>query len=270
MSVTMLDGPVRTRLLSVWGSSASIDVRDTHATDAAVDAAWDSVRAEFLRIDRVFTTASEDSVVSQLRRGGRQVVTDEVAGVIDRCLEARGITQGAFDPWAVPGGFDPSGLLKGWVADRCARILRQHGFREFSIDVAGDLVCRGSVCGAGWPIGLAHPDDPLSVIAVVDIVDAAIATSGLAQRGAHIVDPRTGELARGARQATVIGPDGAIADALATALVVEGLEGARWFVHLPEWSGCVVVEDTVTFWGPAFRVDAAALSPAPAGDKGRT
>jgi thiamine biosynthesis lipoprotein ApbE len=51
----------------------------------------------------------------------------------------------------------------------------------------------------------------------------------------------------------VIGPDGAIADALATALMVDGIEGARWFAHLPQWSGAVVVDDTLTWWGPAFR-----------------
>ncbi len=176
MTTALLAGTVRTRLEHVWSTVVTLDVRDEHATDAGVDAAWQSVVAELHRIDRVFSTFRDDSAISRLRRGGTQVVADDVAEVIDRCLEARRLTDGAFDPWAAPGGFDPSGLVKGWAADRCADIVRQHGFRSFTIDAAGDLACRGSVPGAtdhlGWPIGIAHPDDPLAVAAVVDVRDA--------------------------------------------------------------------------------------------------
>jgi thiamine biosynthesis lipoprotein len=256
VTATLLPGALRTRAEHVWSTVVTLDVRDEDATDAGVDAAWASVVAELHRVDRVFSTFRDDSVVSMLRRGGQHVVADDVAEVIDRCLEARRLTDGAFDPWAAPGGFDPSGLVKGWTADRCADIVRQHGFRSFTIDAAGDLACRGGVpglaAGRGWPIGITHPDDPMAVAAVVDVRDASIATSGISQRGEHVLDPRTREAARGARQATVIGTDGALADALATALLVSGRDGARWFAALPGWSAYVVDGGTTTAWGPAF------------------
>ncbi len=252
MTATLLPGTVRTRVEHVWGTVVSIDVRDADTTDIAVDAAWESVRAELHRIDAVFSTFRPDSVIARLRGGGTHVVAEDVAEVIDRCLEARRTTGGLFDPWKAPGGFDPSGLVKGWAADRCADILRQHGLRSVSVDAAGDLSCRGLVDGRPWPIGIAHPDDPASVISVVDVVDASVATSGTSQRGEHVVDPRTGAAARGARQATVVGPDGALADAYATALVVSGVSGASWFTALPGWSAYVVDGDTGTAWGPAF------------------
>ena len=50
----------------------------------------------------------------------------------------------------------------------------------------------------------------------------------------------------------MVGPDGAMADALATALVVAGVDGARWFAALPGWSAYVVDGDQATSWGPAF------------------
>jgi len=254
MSAVLLEGTLRSRLEHVWGTVVSIDVRDAGTTDAIVDAAWESVRAELHRIDAVFSTFKSDSVISRLRTGGTHVIADDVADVIDRCLEARLATGGSFDPWQVDGGFDPSGLVKGWAADRCAAILAQHGLRSFTVDAAGDLVCRGSAGAghAGWPIGIAHPDDPQAVAAVVEIRDGAIATSGTSQRGEHVTDPRTGTPARGARQATVVGPDGALADAYATALVVSGVSGARWFTALPGWSAYVIEGDTATAWGPAF------------------
>ena len=253
-STTLLPGPLRSRLEHVWGTVVSIDVRDPGTSDDAVDAAWASVRAELHRIDEVFSTFRADSVISRLRAGGTHVIADDVADVIDRCLEARLATAGAFDPWHVSGGFDPSGLVKGWAADRCARILQQHGLRSFTVDAAGDLVCRGAAGEGhgGWPIGIAHPDDPQSVVAVVEIRDGAIATSGTSQRGEHVTDPRTGSAARGARQATVVGPDGGLADAYATALVVSGVSGASWFTSLPGWSAYVIEGDTATAWGPAF------------------
>ena len=177
MSASLLPGTVRSRVEHVWGTVVSIDVRDPDTTDAVVDAAWESVRAELHRIDAVFSTFRDDSVVSRLRNGGTHVVADDVSDVIDRCLEARRATGGAFDPWQVAGGFDPSGLVKGWAADRCARILHRHGLRSFSVDAAGDLACRGSAGPGhdGWPIGIAHPDDPQAVVAVVDVRDAAVA-----------------------------------------------------------------------------------------------
>ena len=263
MTATLLPGPLRTRVEHVWGTVVSLDVRDADTTDTAVDAAWESVRAELHRIDAVFSTFRADSVVSRLRAGGTHLVADDVAEVIDRCLEARHATRGAFDPWQAAGGFDPSGLVKGWAADRCAQILHQHGLRSFSVDAAGDLACRGTAGGAtrGWPIGIAHPDDSTAVVAVVDVLDGAIATSGTSQRGEHVLDPLTGGPARGARQATVVGPDGALADAYATALVVTGVSGATWFTALPGWSAYVVEGDTATAWGPAFDDSARGLEP---------
>lgn len=256
MRVGLLPGTVHTRSEHVWGTVVTLDVRDTDATAATVDAAWESVRAELHRIDAVFSTFRDDSVISRLRAGGTHVVADDVAEVVDRCLEVRMATDGSFDPWKAEGGFDPSGLVKGWAADRCAEIVRRHGFRTFSVDAAGDLACRGSIADAdgwaGWPIGIAHPDDPTAIVAVVDVRDGAIATSGTSQRGEHVVDPASGGAAQGARQATVVGPDGAMADALATALVVAGVDGARWFAALPGWSAYVVDGDQATSWGPAF------------------
>jgi thiamine biosynthesis lipoprotein len=263
VTATLLPGPLRTRVEHVWGTVVSIDVRDPDTTDAAVDAAWESVRGELHRIDAVFSTFRPDSVVSRLRAGGTHLVADDVAEVVDRCLEARNTTHGAFDPWQAVGGFDPSGLVKGWAADRSAQILHQHGLRSFSVDAAGDLACRGSATGSthGWPIGISHPDDPQAVVAVVDVLDGAIATSGTSQRGEHVIDPLTGAPARGARQATVVGPDGALADAFATALVVTGVSGVTWFTTLPGWSAYVIEGDTATAWGPAFDDTARGLEP---------
>ncbi len=223
--------------------AVTLQVRDEGLHPSVVSAAWDAVHDELDRISRAFSTTDPDSAVSQLRDGATLLVDDGVATVIDRCLEARALTAGAFDPWSLPGGFDPSGLLHGWTAEVCAAVLRRHGLRRFSVDVAGDLVCRGEI----WRVPVPHPADAARTVAQVQVRDGAMATS----RAADVVDPTTGRQATGCLQATVVGPDPALADALATALVVRGVEGSRWFAQLPGWSACVVVGDELAWWGDA-------------------
>ena len=62
---------------------------------------------------------------------------------------------------------------------------------------------------------------------VVTLTQGAIATSGAAARGAHIVDPRTGESISRSGSTTVIGPDLLWADVWATAAWVDPERAAR-------------------------------------------
>ncbi|HET7900605.1 MAG TPA: FAD:protein FMN transferase [Candidatus Nanopelagicales bacterium] len=223
--------------------AVTLQVRDEQVAPQLLADAWDAVHDELDRISRAFSVSRPDSAVAQLRAGATLLVDDGVATVIDRCLEARTLTGGAFDPWALDGGFDPSGLLHGWTAEVCADVLRRYGLRRFCVDVSGDLLCRGEV----WRVAVTHPDDALRSVATLEACDAAVATS----RWDAVVDPRSGLRASGARQATVVGPDAVLADALATALVVDGVEGSRWFASLPEWSACLVDGDELAWWGSA-------------------
>ncbi len=46
---------------------------------------------------------------------------------------------------------------------------------------------------------------------------------------AHIHDPLNGLIAIGAKSATVVGPEGWLCDAMATAVMVAGQDSAKWF-----------------------------------------
>jgi thiamine biosynthesis lipoprotein len=178
----------------------------------------------------------------------------DVIEVANLCAVARELTDGAFDPWSVPGGFDPSGYVKGWAADKCADIAQEHGAQHVQVNCAGDLAVRGGFIDSGvvkpWSIGISNPDNTQEVAHVVEVFDGAIATSGDYERGAHIYDPYTKMIAIGARSASVIGPDAGLCDALATALMVAGKDGAKWF-GLPElasYSAWVVNRNENTAW----------------------
>jgi thiamine biosynthesis lipoprotein len=243
--------------IEVWGTVLFVDAAtDDGVDEGALQLGIDRVREFALHVDEVFSTYKPDSVISKLRRREMSIesASNEVEDVWNRCTAAREITQGAFDPWAVDGGFDPSGLVKGWAADKCAEIMLESGAKHLQINAAGDLSLRGGHFDGQkvvpWSIGVVNPENRQEIVHVFNILDGSIATSGTYERGAHILDPHTGLIAIGARSATVIGPDGALADALATALMVEGRDGAIWFSHpdLAEYSAWVVDRHEDVAW----------------------
>ena len=184
------------------------------------------------QVDEIFSTYIPSSEVSKLR--SNQIQIEDCHPMLNQvwhlCLRARELTDGAFDPWAVPGGFDPSGYVKGWAADQICNQLQAAGAKHIQVNAGGDISLRGgSDAQTTWQIGVAHPEKPDQISKIFQITDGAIATSGTAERGNHIIDPQTKTIAVGARSATVVGADAGLADALATALVVAGRDGASWF-----------------------------------------
>ena len=240
--------------IEVWGTVVFIDV----TSDIDIEPAITTVKQYVQKVDELFSTYKESSIISQLRRGEIEIehCPPEVIEVWNLCVFVKELTEGAFDPWAVTGGFDPSGLVKGWAADNCAEILLAAGADHIQVNAAGDLALRGGfTTGQPWSIGVVNPDNRLEILQTFEISDGAIATSGTYERGAHINDPHTGMIAIGAKSATVIGPIGAIADALATALMVAGRDGAVWFTtpELSEYSAWVIDRHKKVAWsiGPA-------------------
>ena len=242
--------------IEVWGTVLFVDASSPSVNELALQKGMDSLREFVFHVDEVFSTYKGNSIISKLRRKEIHIeeVSEEVRDVWNRCIEARDLTDGAFNPWSVEGGFDPSGLVKGWAADRCSEILQEAGAKHIQINAAGDLsLCGGYFDGenvAPWSIGVVNPQKRQEILQVFEIMDGAIATSGMYERGAHILDPHSGLIAIGARSATVIGPDGGLADALATALMVEGRDGAIWFSQpeLSQYSAWVIDRNEDISW----------------------
>jgi thiamine biosynthesis lipoprotein len=237
----------------VWGTVVGLDVRG-EGLDGRVDAAFDDVEAFLREVDADFSTYRADSAITLLRNGilPPHRVPAAVRGVLDGCDRARAISRGAFDPWAVPGGLDPSGYVKGWAAERAAELLAAAGLDNVCVNASGDIACCGEQApGEPWTVGVLDPRDTTRVVHVVEVRDGAVATSGLYERGAHVVDPATGRREVRCDSATVVGPDAGLADALATAALVAGEDAASWFAELPGWSLLLVRGDELLGLGPA-------------------
>jgi thiamine biosynthesis lipoprotein len=224
----------------IMGLPISIHVRGPQAGGPAAADAARAVFASLRRDDALFSTYKPDSQVSQLRRGelpdGRW--DPLLRTVVELCECARADTDGYFDARVGGPGFDPSGLVKGWAVERAAGHLSSVPDLDYCLNAGGDVAVRGR-----WRVGIENPSRPRELIAAVDRDGGAVATSGSAHRGIHIVDPRTGEPATGLRAATVIGPSLTWADVYATAAVARGPAAVSWLDALPGYEALLVTAD---------------------------
>jgi thiamine biosynthesis lipoprotein len=105
-----------------------------------------------------------------------------------------------------------------------------------------------------WRIGVEDPADLRRLIAIVPVFTGAVATSGTAHRGQHVVDGRTGRPPTGVASVTVVAGSLTWADIDATAAFARGKDAARWLETRRGRSGLVVWADgTTTTVEPALR-----------------
>ncbi|MCD6339369.1 MAG: FAD:protein FMN transferase [Verrucomicrobia bacterium] len=135
----------------------------------------------------------------------------------------------------VPGmKLDFGGLAKGYAVDEAARAIRRRGLTRFLVAGAGDLRAGAPPPGSkGWRVNVPGPatlrtnsDSGVNL----SLVHCAAATSGdLFQyvviggvRYSHIVNPKTGLGLTDHSMVTVLAPECATADGLATSISVLG------------------------------------------------
>ncbi|MGW1674261.1 FAD:protein FMN transferase [Streptomyces sp. NPDC002324] len=229
----------------VMGTVFSFDVRG--GEPAAIRAALDEAVAGLHAVDEVFSTYREHSQISRLARGEVTIeeCAPEVGEVLDLCAEAERSSGGWFSA-TYEGRFDPTGLVKGWATERAARLLVEAGATGVNVNGGGDV----QLCGVPgperpWRVGVADPLRPGGLAAVVTAAGAdrlAVATSGTAERGTHIVDPRTGKSAvTDLVSVTVVAPRLTWADCWATAAFAMGSrEGLAWLESLDDTEALLI------------------------------
>lgn len=203
------------------GTVVSFHVEAPGTAEARVRNAIGEACVVLHRDDETFSTWKPASPMSRLRRGelALQDAPAEIGEVLALCETARSASGGWFDPYVLPGGVDPTGLVKGWSAERALGVLRDAGIATAMVNAGGDIACCGSPVGQGhWRIGVRHPWRSDALACVLE-VGQAVATSGEYERGRHLVDP-IGRKGLAPASATVTGPSLALCDAFATAVAV--------------------------------------------------
>jgi thiamine biosynthesis lipoprotein len=237
-----------TEVRDIMGMPIGIDVPGAGAVD--VEPAFDWL----CEADAIFSTYREDSEISRLDRGELTLgeCRPEVDEVLTACMALERETRGYFSVRPA-GRLDPSGYVKGWAVARAADRLAEAGARAFCINAGGDVVARGRPApDRPWRVGIRHPERPQELAAVLAVEDLAVATSGEYERGAHILDPHTGEPPTGLLSVTVVGPDLAVADAYATAAFAMGADGPAWTAGLAGYDALCITSDRRVLSTPGF------------------
>jgi thiamine biosynthesis lipoprotein len=150
-----------------------------------------------------------------------------------------------------PGMIMDLGGVKGYMTDRAADVVRKRGIQNAIIAVAGDIRVMGKrEDGSPWRIGVQHPREPGKVLAVLDLSDKYISTSGDYERYTiiqkkryhHIIDPRTGKPSKGVISVTLVGDRGSLVDPLAKAPFILGPEKGLKIVN-KAGAEAIIVDD---------------------------
>lgn len=134
---------------------------------------------------------------------------------------------------------DLNAIAKGYGVDIVFEFLSALGHENILVEIGGEIRCQGlNHHKEYWKVGI---DKPIletlpgtELQAIINIDNSALATSGDYRNYfiyddkiySHTVDPKTGyPIENGIASASVIAPNCMMADALATALMVMGIEG---------------------------------------------
>ena len=158
--MTAPPAPLTTHAEPVMGTVFSLTAVHGDLPPDAVQAALAAACRILHHCDALFSTWDPASPVSRFRRGEAALgqMPPEFTEVLRECRLAKEASGGWFDPWAMPGGFDPTGLVKGWATGRALEELRSAGLSGALINGGGDVAVFGSPAdGHRWRVGIRHP-----------------------------------------------------------------------------------------------------------------
>jgi thiamine biosynthesis lipoprotein len=206
-----------------------------------------------------FRASSDISQLAQLTPGEKLRVSEPVFACLQIAQRMEFVTRGAFSVTAaalknqptrplwslVPKefsvrcdsgqlAFDLGAIGKGFAVDRMAEILREWECPAFLLVAGGSSVLAGDApkAAAGWSCGLGDDNSPQRYW----LKNVSLSGSGLAVKGKHIFDPRTGLPAQRQNRAWALADTAAESDALSTAaMVLSEAETAEVVVKNPSW-----------------------------------
>ncbi|MFF2521094.1 FAD:protein FMN transferase [Streptomyces liangshanensis] len=245
------EGPRLRHVEESMGTVFSFDIRDVR-DEPRVRTALRAAVASLHRADAIFSTYRQDSEITRLARGELTAAdcAAEVGEVLALCAAAERESEGWFTT-RYAGGLDPTGLVKGWAVERAARTVAGAGAGAVCVNGGGDV----QLLGGPWRVGVADPLRPGVLALVVEAADdLGVATSGPAERGCHIIDPRTGEApVGGLASITVVCREGlTVADVRATAAYAMGGRARDWLEALPGTEAFAITADGSTWTTSGF------------------
>jgi len=144
------------------------------------------------------------------------------------------------------------GIGKGYAAEMAKEVMKKKGVASGIVNASGDLTTWGTQPdGKPWTVGIVHPDYKEYPFSYMNISDMAVATSGNYQKFvmidgkkySHTIDPHTGLPVRGIKSVTIISPNAEICDAMATPVMIMGIEHGLHLINQLKHVECLIIDD---------------------------
>ena len=147
------------------------------------------------------------------------------------------------------------GIGKGYAAERAKLVMKKSGIESGLVNASGDMTTWGLQPNSEpWTIGIADPNTKDKIFSYMNITDMAVATSGNYEkfimvngnRYSHTISPKTGLPIRGIKSVTIISPNAEIADAMATPVMIMGIQAGLNMINQIKNLEAVVIDDADT------------------------
>jgi thiamine biosynthesis lipoprotein len=233
------------------------DEERTYAAQAA-QAAFDLLDKLESHLSR-FRANSDIAQIAQLAPGEKMRLSEPAFACLEIANKMESATRGAFSAtatalqtqhslpqWSLLAEelsilcesgrlqFDLGAIGKGFALDRMAELLRSWDCRSFLLVAGGSSILAGDApkAAVGWSCGLGDDDAPQRFF----LTNTSLSGSGLAVKGNHILDPRTGQPAERQNRAWALTDAAADSDALSTAcMVLSETELHEVMAQNPSW-----------------------------------
>ena len=215
-------------------------LRISTVTQGAFDISYGLVDKSLWNFDTTMTSLPSKEIAKQSVRliNYKNIVIDKEASTV--FLKQQGMRIGF------------GGIGKGYAAEQAKNVMRTAGVESGVVNASGDLTTWGLMPdGNKWTIGIVNPEMASSVFSYMNVSGLSVATSGNYEKYimidgvkySHTINPKTGLPVTGIKSVTIVSTNAEIADAMATPVMIMGIEAGLDMINQINDMEAIVIDD---------------------------
>jgi thiamine biosynthesis lipoprotein len=220
-------------------------LRISSVTQGAFDISYGSVDKSLWNFDTSLTRLPSREIAKQSVRliNYKNIIIDKKASTV--FLKQQGMRIGF------------GGIGKGYAAEQAKNIMCAAGVESGVVNASGDLTTWGLMPdGNKWTIGIVNPEMASSVFSYMNVSGLSVATSGNYEKYiiidgvkySHTINPKTGLPVTGIKSVTIVSTNAEVADAMATPVMIMGIEAGLNMINQMNDIEAIVIDDNNTLY----------------------
>lgn len=215
-------------------------IRISSVTQGAFDISYGSVDNSLWNFDTTMTQLPDPMIAKHRVRliNYKNIVINKEASTV--YLREKGMRIGF------------GGIGKGYAAEMAKKVMIEAGVESGVVNASGDLTTWGTQPnGEKWTIGIVHPEYSNQVFSYMNVSGLSVATSGNyekfimidGKKYSHTINPKTGLPVTGIKSVTIVTTNAEIADAMATPVMIMGIDAGIDMINQIKDIEAIVIDD---------------------------